>query len=215
MRMQTSPGQLALPWWLLCLAALAPPGLGADIEVGKIEVGNIEVPVIEVKAVRNGETFDVEASAEFDAGIELAWAVLTDYDRLAEFIPGMHQSRVVSREGHAVVVDQSGEASLLFLTFPIQVRLAIEEQPFDRIESHAISGNFRELSGNYRLEVNGARLTLRYSGRMTPDFAVPPLIGTLLVRNTAARRFRAMVDEILRRQSGRDGAPQEVPAARR
>ncbi len=210
MRMQTSSGQLALPWWLLCLAALAPPGLAADIEVGNIEVADFEV-----KAVRNGERFDVEASAEFEAGVELAWAVLTDYDRLAEFIPGMKRSRVVSRDGHAVVVDQNGEASLLFFTFPIQVRLAIEEQPFDRIESRAISGNFRELSGNYRLEVRGTRLLLRYSGRMTPDFAVPPLIGTLLVRNTVARRFRAMVDEILRRQRGTDGDPQEAPAATR
>ena len=205
MRMQTSPGQLALTWWLLCLAALAPLGLAADTDVADVSV----------TALRNGEGFDVEASAEFDAGAELAWAVLTDYDRLAEFIPGMNQSRVVSRDGHAVVVDQSGEASLLFFTFPIQVRLAIEEQPYDRIESRAISGNFRELSGNYRLEVRGTRLLLRYSGRMTPDFAVPPLIGTLLVRKTVAKRFRAMVDEILRRQRGSDGDPQEEPAATR
>lgn len=205
MRTQTRPGQLAWTGWLLCLAAMAPPGLASGTEVTDFEV----------KAVRNGEGFDVEASAEFDAGVELAWAVLTDYDRLAEFIPGMQQSRVVSREGHEVVVDQSGEASLLFFTFPIQVRLAIEEQQFDRIESRAISGNFRELSGNYRLEVRGTRLLLRYSGRMTPDFAVPPLIGTLLVRNTVAKRFRAMVDEILRRQRGTDGGPQQVPAATR
>lgn len=205
MRTQTSPGLLPLTGWLLCLTVLAPPGLAADTEVADFDV----------KAVRNGESFDVEASAEFEAGVVLAWSVLTDYDRLAEFIPGMQQSRVVSRESHAVVVDQSGEASLLFFTFPIQVRLAIEEYPFDRIESRAISGNFRELNGSYRLEVHGTRLMLRYSGRMTPDFAVPPLIGTLLVRNTAGRRFRAMVDEILRRQHRRDGGAQEVPAATR
>lgn len=205
MRTQTSPGHLPLTGWLLCLTVLAPPGLAADTDVTDFDV----------KAVRNGERFDVEASAEFEAGVELAWAVLTDYDHLAEFIPGMKQSRVVSRESQAVVVDQSGEASLLFFTFPIQVRLAIEEQPFDRIESRAISGNFRELSGSYRLEKRGKRLLLGYSGRMTPDFAIPPLIGTLLVRNTVARRFRAMVDEILKRQSGMDGGPPEVSAATR
>lgn len=198
--MQSSPGQL-----LTMLLYLATPGLAADSGIAEFEV----------RAIRNGETFDVEASAEFEAGVDLAWAVLTDYDRLAEFIPGMRESRVVSRNGNEVVVDQSGEASLLFLTFPIQVRLAIEEWPFERIESRAIAGNFRELGGSYHLEARGSRLRLRYTGRMTPDFTVPPLIGTLLVRNTAARRFGAMVEEIVRRQRGRDSFPQAQPAAPR
>lgn len=201
---QTSPARLGLAS-LLYLAALAPPSLAADSGVVDFEV----------KAVRERETFYVEASAEFEAGVELAWAVLTDYDRLAAFIPGMKESRVVSRKGNEVVVDQSGEASLLFLSFPIQVRLAIEEQPFERIESRAIAGNFRELGGSYHLESLGTRLRLRYAGSMTPDFAVPPLIGTLLVRNTAARRFGAMVEEILRRQRDHDRLPQAQPAAPR
>lgn len=189
----TVPGCLAP--WLLCLAALALPGLAADIKVAEFNV----------TAVRHGEAFDVEASAEFEADPAQAWAVLTDYDRLSEFIPGMNASRVVSREGNRVVVDQSGEASLLFFTFPINVRLAIEEQPFERIDSRAIAGNFRELTGTYRLEARRPRLRLRYSGRLTPDFSVPPLIASILVRNTAARRFRAMVEEIIRRQPGRTG----------
>lgn len=202
--MRTSPGHLVLAL-LSCLTALAQPGLAASSGIADFEV----------RAMRNGETFDVEASAEFEAGVDLAWAVLTDYDRLAEFIPGMKESRVVSRNGNEVMVDQSGEASLLFLTFPIRVRLAIEEWPFERIESRAIAGNFRELDGSYHLEARGSRLRLRYTGRMTPDFAVPPLIGTLLVRNTAARRFGAMVEEIVRRQRGRHTPPQAQPAAPR
>jgi ribosome-associated toxin RatA of RatAB toxin-antitoxin module len=155
---------------------------------------------VAVQVVRNGEAFDVEASAELEADPVQAWAALTDYDRLSEFIPGMNESRVVSRDGNNVIVDQSGEARLLFFTFPMRVRLAIVEQAFDRIDSRAIDGNFKELTGTYHIETLEARLLLRYSGSMTPDFAVPPLIGTLLVRNIVTQRFRAMVEEILRRQ---------------
>lgn len=204
MHTQASPAGQALAS-LLYLATLAPPCFATDSGIADFEV----------RAARNGETFDVEASAEFEAGLELAWAALTDYDRLAEFIPGMHESRVVSRSHNAVVVDQSGEASLLFFSFPIQVRLAIEERPFEQIDSRAIDGNFRELVGSYHLEARGSRVRLRYAGRMTPDFAIPPLIGTLLVRNTAARRFRAMVEEIVRRQHERDGLQPARPAAPR
>lgn len=200
MRQPTVPGCLAP--WLLCLAALALPGQAADPEVADVKVTEFNVT-----AARHGEAFDVEASAEFEAEPAQAWAVLTDYDRLSEFIPGMNASRVVSRQGNSVVIDQSGEAGLLFLTFPMQVRLAIEEQPFERIDSRAIAGNFRELSGTYQLQARGPRLLLRYSGRMTPDFDVPPLIGTILVRNLVAKRFRAMVEEIIRRRPGRSESP--------
>jgi hypothetical protein len=47
-------------------------------------------------------------------------------------------------------------------------------------------------------------LLLHYTGSLTPDFSIPPLIGTILVRNTVEKRFGAMVDEIMRRQRLRE-----------
>lgn len=159
---------------------------------------------ISLQTARHGDSFEVEAAAEFEAEVTLAWEVLTDYDRLSEFIPGMHSSRIVSRSKRSVIVDQSGEARLLFLSFPIQVRLEVEEFPYERIVSRAIEGNFKELRGAYTLDARGRRLLLHYTGSLTPDFSIPPLIGTILVRNTVAKRFGAMVDEIMRRQRLRE-----------
>ncbi|HEV8644377.1 MAG TPA: SRPBCC family protein [Burkholderiales bacterium] len=162
-----------------------------------------------LQAARHGDSFKVEAAAEFEAEVTLAWEVLTDYNRLSEFIPGMHSSRIVSRNKRSVIVDQSGEARLLFLSFPIKVRLEVQEFPYERIVSRAIEGNFKELRGAYTLEVRGRHLLLHYTGSLTPDFSIPPLIGTILVRNTMEKRFGAMVDEIMRRQRLR-----ELPAVR-
>lgn len=159
---------------------------------------------ISLQTTRHGGSFEVEAVAEFEAEVTLAWEVLTDYGRLSEFIPGMHSSRIVSRSKRRVIVDQSGEARLLFLSFPIQVRLEVEEFPYERIVSRAIEGNFKEFRGAYTLEVRGRRLLLHYTGSLAPDFGIPPLIGTILVRNTVAKRFGAMVDEIMRRQRLRE-----------
>lgn len=164
---------------------------------------------ISLRAARHNGSFEVEATAEFEAEVTVAWGVLTDYNRLSEFIPGMHSSRIVSRSKRRVIVDQSGEARLLFLSFPIQVRLEVEEFPYQRIVSRAIEGNFKDLRGAYSLEARGRRLLLHYSGSLTPDFSIPPLIGTILVRNTVEKRFGAMVDEILRRQRLR-----ELPVAK-
>jgi ribosome-associated toxin RatA of RatAB toxin-antitoxin module len=155
-----------------------------------------EAAEISVQTTRRGDSFEIEATAEIEADVVDAWKVLTDYDKLADFIPGMQQSYVVSRNGSSVVVDQRGEAGVLFLTFPMRVRLAIEERPYDRIVSTAIAGDFKELHGVYKLQPRGNKLQLRYEGKFTPNFGFPPLLGTLIVRTSAERRFSAMVHEI-------------------
>ena len=153
---------------------------------------------ITVYATRNGDALRVEASAEFEGTIAQAWQVLTDYGRFTEFIPDLQVSRVISRDGNQVQVEQKGEARLLFFSFPIDVRLAITEQPNARLVSRAVTGNFREMRGDYRLETEQGRVLLRYTGHMVPDFYVPPLIGTLVLRHSVETTFRALVDEIER-----------------
>ena len=154
---------------------------------------------IAVSVTRHGDVFHVDASAEFEGGAARTWQVLTDYGRLAEFIPDLESSRVVSREGRHVVVEQKGEARALFFGFPIDVRLAITEHPYERLESRAIGGNFREMQNAYVLEAAQGRIVLRYTGRLVPDFYVPPLIGTYALRSSVEASFRALVEEIERR----------------
>lgn len=156
---------------------------------------------IAVHTTRSGDTLHVEASAEFEGTIARTWQVLTDYSRLAEFVPDLQVSRVISRDGNQVQVEQKGEARLLFLSFPIDVRLAITEHPSVRVVSRAVAGNFREMQGTYMLEAAQGRVLLRYTGRMTPDFYVPPLIGVLVLRRHVETTFGALVDEIVRRQA--------------
>ena len=52
---------------------------------------------ISLQVARHGDSFEVEAAAEFEAEVTLAWEVLTDYDRLSEFIPGMHSESQIGR----------------------------------------------------------------------------------------------------------------------
>lgn len=49
------------------------------------------------------------------------------------------------------------------------------------------------------------RVLVRYSGRLVPDFYVPPVIGTLVFRRSVETTFAALVDEAERRH--RDGQP--------
>ena len=155
---------------------------------------------VTVHVTRSGQEFQVDAFAEFDGTVARTWRVLTDYGRIAEYVPDVRTSRVVSRDGNQAVVEQKGETRVLFFSFPIDVRLAVTEHPYERVVSRAVAGNFRELRSNYSLEAGEGRILLRYTGHMVPDFYVPPLIGTMVLRHNVEESFRALVTEIERQQ---------------
>lgn len=169
------------------LAGLAAPALGAE--------------ELQVQVERRGELFHVNASARIAASLEIAWQVLTDYERLPRFVPGILRSKVLIRSGNRVLIEQEGEARFLMFSFPIEIRIEVEERPRETVNSRAVSGNMRSMWGRYELQRDAARsgVTLRYFGALEPDFALPPLIGMAALRATIEDQFEAMVREIERR----------------
>jgi carbon monoxide dehydrogenase subunit G len=155
---------------------------------------------ISVETDGQGELITVTASADMQVDPRTVWAVISDYDRLAEFIPGMRSSRVIQRDGDQVLVEQTGEFGFLFFRQPVEVRLAVSESPPRRIVAHAVGGNLRSMEGRYAVESLANDLVrLSYSGRLGPGFQVPPFVSRIAVRSTMDRQFRALVQEIVRR----------------
>ena len=154
---------------------------------------------VSIETTRQGDHIVIEASAELQADVRIVWQVLSDYDRLAEFIPNLKVSRVLSRTADGVVLEQQGEYAFLFFSQPIDVRLLIIEMPPHRIVSRAMAGSFREMTGSYELTPVPGGVRLRYAGRMLPNFYLPPFLGVVAARAAAEKQFRGMVDEILRR----------------
>lgn len=161
-------------------------------------------PAQELRIESAGESsaITVGASAEMRVQLATAWSVVTDYDHLAEFIPGMRSSRVVQRNGDQLLVEQTGGLDFLIFQQAIAVKLAVTEWPPHRIVAHAVGGNLKEMEGSYTLEtLPGGTVRLSYSARLRPDFPIPPVVGTLVVRHLIARQFSAMVNEIVRRDA--------------
>ena len=171
---------------LLAAAPASPAGAARDLQI---------------EAQREGAAVEIKAHAELDAPLALAWQVLTDYERLPAFIPGIAKSVVRERHGATLLVEQSGAARFLVFSFPIEVRYEVTERPQQSVESHAVGGNLRRMNGRYELEPGAEPLTvrLRYHGLIEPDFNLPPLIGVAALRSMAEEQFAAMVAEIERR----------------
>lgn len=154
-----------------------------------------------VQARRAGSAVSVEARATLAAPPELIWSTLTDYDRLAEFIPGMSMSRLIDRRGPAAIVEQHGAAEFLVFSYGIDVVVESAEYPPNLIEIHVVSGNLRQLDGAYQLSPGEQAETwvLTWSGLIEPSLAVPSFLTVRLMRSNVEAQFTGMVNEIERR----------------
>jgi len=157
---------------------------------------------VTVEARRRGDAVEIKAQAVIAAPTQLVWRVLTDYEGLPRFIPGISKSVVRERKANHLVLEQSGKARFLFFSFPIEVKLEVDETPPHWIASHALSGNVRQMSGRYELSDAPGGVVVRYTGFIEPDFVLPPLVGVAALRSTAEEQFTAMVGEIERRAAG-------------
>ncbi len=141
----------------------------------------------------------------------MAWAALTDYERLPQFMPGIEKVRVLSRSDEGgrqrLRVEQSGELRVLFFRQRVDVLLDVMQEPRTRVESVAVPPSARSddsgvksFEASYtlnRVADDGVRLA--YRARFVPDFRLPPLLDGWLVRRTLRAQFDAMLGEIERR----------------
>jgi ribosome-associated toxin RatA of RatAB toxin-antitoxin module len=162
---------------------------------------------VSIETSSRGGVVTVSASAEMRVDPSIVWSVISDYDHLAEFIPNMTGSRVTQRDGDNLLVEQTGEFGFLFFRQPVEVTLSIVESPVQRIMAHAVGGNLREMQGRYELKnLPTGAVRLSYDGRVVPDFHVPAIIATVVLRRVLSRQFNAMVNEIMRREAFARGA---------
>ena len=155
---------------------------------------------LSVEATRRGDRFEVRAKAVLGAPAAVVWAVLTDYETLPRFVPGLSRSAVRLRQGNRVRLEQSGEARFLFFSYPIEVQLEVLESPMEWVVSQAVGGNMRRMEGRYELHSRQPRgTTLLYHGEIVPDFRLPRFVGSVAVRAMIEQQFTAMVEEIERR----------------
>jgi len=151
------------------------------------------------EVTRAGPAVDIRASIESPAPPELCYAVLADFDRLAEFIPGMVSSRIVSGPGAPLRLRQVGRTALGFGEYLVDVTLAVHATPPERIDFDRVAGNLRQMRGNWRVAGVASGCEIRYEARIEPEFSVPPLVGPLLVRRQVQRQFEGLAAEIARR----------------
>ncbi len=145
-----------------------------------------------------GQTLQIRAEIDTRADRATAWAVLTDYDHWSDFIPDLQVSRVISRPGDPLQLEQRGRIPSL-PNFPVVMILQVEETPKERIRFYRSAGNVLSFAGEWLIEGKSRNVHLVYRAVLSPGFPMPPQVSVEIFRNDAKTRMEALAAEMERR----------------
>lgn len=157
---------------------------------------------VQLDASRVAGRVDLRIQTVVNAPYSVIWAVLTDYDNTAKWVPGMKRSVVLKRRPGGAIVEQSGQADVLFFHLEINSVVDVVEHPPDRIEVNLVRGDFKRLHGAYELKKLGdadARYALRWQGEIELASAVPGFLAQPLLADNLRMSFEGLVNEMERR----------------
>jgi ribosome-associated toxin RatA of RatAB toxin-antitoxin module len=172
---------------LLCLMfACATPASAARPEVfaRRVEAGGEQV-------------FEVVANGTVKTAPAAVWKVLTDYERMPEFVPDLKKTKIVSRSGNRIILEQAGVARFMFFSRPINLVVQAYEEPMSSIDITLVTGDMKVYVCRWAITPTadgGTRVD--YAGRMVPKFYVPSMLGSNLLRTDIERMMQAVLDRL-------------------
>lgn len=183
--------------------------LGVTAPLALAQTPRPELPKLEVSVNRVDQDaqhmYEVNATGAVNAPLPKVWRILTNYERMTEFVPDMESCKVLSRNGNEVIIEQFGVARFLFMNRTIHLIVRATEQPMSSIDIALISGDMKHYESRWELipipETGGTKIV--YHGKLLPNFYVPGLIGSKMIRSDIERMMGAVLARLDRRDDAR------------
>ncbi|KAL0712241.1 hypothetical protein Bca4012_019219 [Brassica carinata] len=145
-----------------------------DVKAEDLVVGDDGV-LIEVKKLEKSSR-RIRSKIGMEASLDAVWSVLTDYEKLSDFIPGLVVSELVEKEGNRVRLFQMGQQNLaLGLKFNAKAVLDCFEKELEilpngrrrEIDFKMVEGDFQLFEGKWSIEqldkgIQGEALDLQF-----------------------------------------------------
>jgi len=133
----------------------------------------------------------------------VALEVLTDFEHMANFVPNLTSSKLLSQAGNIYRIAQQGTANFGPFSFSFESERQVEVFPEGRLVSNGISGSPRSIRSELRITAANGGSHLDYRVEMVPDRWFPSSIGTHFIRHELAEQFMALGREMKLRQKSR------------
>lgn len=153
----------------------------------------LDLKVERVDGIDGGKAYQIASSGTVAASPAAVWRILTDYNRMADYVPDMKSARVVSRNGDKVIIDQLGAARFLFFSRDIHLVVEVHEHAPNRLEVNLVDGDMKIYRCSWELTAAGAGTRVSYNATIEPKFYVPGLVEAGLVHRDIARMMAAVL----------------------
>ena len=148
---------------------------------------------LRVAVTRAGDRFQVNASYEVPITLCEAFAFITDYEG-AKNLPGIVDSKVLSRAGNKVKVARILEERILFIPFEMRSELEYVEVPNKALLFEQLSGDTKYYKGSWRLLPEKDFTTFKYDAQVEPSSLVPSAVIEFFIKNIVRRQFESMAE---------------------
>lgn len=158
-----------------------------------------ESPVRSLDVAFEGDAYVVNAVFFAPVPQTVAWDVLTDFERLAKWVPNVAESKVLKREETSVTVEQRGVAKYGAASFPYTTERKIELKPPANIKTAQLKGNMRRVESTIMLEADGKGTRIVYHLEIVPSVIAGAVMSKKFVEHEVGEQFTAIVGEMTRR----------------
>ncbi|XP_074566609.1 uncharacterized protein LOC141823247 [Curcuma longa] len=141
----------------------------------------------------------VQAWILINADVESVWSVLTDYERLADFIPNLiYSERIPCPHKGRIWLEQRGLQRALYWHIEARVVLDLQEFPnsVNGSELHfsMVDGDFNKFEGKWTVKAGprSSMATLSYEVTVVPRFNFPTIFLERIIRSDLPVNLRAI-----------------------
>ena len=129
----------------------------------------------------------------------VALAVLTDYEAIPRFMPGVQSSTVLERSAGRAVVEQEAVSTVMLFSKRIHLVLEIDEGADALLFRDRCGRSFVKYEGAWRVTADDGRSTITYQLTAEPSFDVPGFMLKRLMRRDAAKMIEGLRREMAAR----------------
>jgi carbon monoxide dehydrogenase subunit G len=129
----------------------------------------------------------------------VAWDVLTDFDKMAGWVPNVRESKVLARDGNTLEIEQRGVAKFGVASFPYVSTRKMVLDPPKTVLATQMKGSMKRLQSLMKVSAEGSGTQLNYRLELVPAGLAALALSKDFLKHELTEQFTAIVGEMVRR----------------